>query len=63
MVEDFLHAHDGEDFGPVAIGWQLGHSSGAIANALERLVDDGYAVRVAEKPLRYRARTSDDAPE
>jgi hypothetical protein len=55
QVEDFLNAHAGGEFGPVPIGRALGRSIGAVANALERLVDDGYAVRTSTSPLRYRA--------
>ena len=53
MVEDFLAEHPG-DHGPVDIGHALRRSSGAIANALERLVDTGWAERTSEHPKRYR---------
>ncbi|APU15290.1 MULTISPECIES: MarR family transcriptional regulator [Actinoalloteichus] len=61
MVEDYLTAHPGESFGPAQLGKRLGRSGGAVANALERLVADGYARRVAESPKRYQA-VEGDAP-
>ncbi|WP_418153391.1 MarR family transcriptional regulator [Actinoalloteichus caeruleus] len=54
MVEDFLIAHQGEAFGPAMIGKALGRSGGAVANALEKLVADGYVIRVADSPKRYQ---------
>ena len=53
MVEDYLRAHPGEEFSPNAIGTALGRSSGAVNNALEKLVTDGYAVRTQDKPKRF----------
>ena len=53
LVEEFLAEHPG-DHGPVDIGHALRRSSGAIANALERLVDTGWAERTSEHPKRYR---------
>lgn len=53
MVEDYLREHPEENFGPAAIGKHLNRSSGAVANALDRLVADGYAVMTSPKPKRY----------
>ena len=53
MVEDYLREYAGEAISPNGIGKALTRSSGAVANALEKLVADGYAVRVNEKPRRY----------
>lgn len=54
-VEDYLLQHPAEEFGPHALGTVLGHSSGAIANVLEKLVTGGYARRVRQSPKRYTA--------
>jgi hypothetical protein len=55
MVEDFLRepARDGKDFTPGDIGRVLERSSGAVSNALEKLVEEGTAVQVNEKPRRF----------
>ncbi|GAB3436486.1 hypothetical protein [Actinophytocola sediminis] len=52
MVEDYLRDNSGE-FSPNTIGKALGRSSGAVHNALEKLVDSGYAVRTSDKPKKY----------
>jgi hypothetical protein len=52
MVEDYLREHPGEH-GPTEIGHALGRSSGAIANALEALLEAGTAERTSEAPRRY----------
>ena len=52
LVEDFLRDNPGE-FSPNAIGKALKRSSGAVHNALEKLVESGYAVRTSEKPKKY----------
>ena len=49
-----LDAHPGGEFTPHEIHKVLGHSSGAIANALETLVKLGEAVVATEKPRRFR---------
>lgn len=54
MVADHLTEHPGEH-GPTGIGRALGRSSGAVANALERLVTTGWALRTNDRPRRYRA--------
>ncbi len=52
-MEEYLTEHPGEDFGPAKIGKNLGRSGSAVNNALEKLVTDGYAVRVCEAPKRF----------
>jgi hypothetical protein len=52
QVEDYLAETPGEH-SPVEIGKVLGRSSGAIANALESLVESGDAVRTSDQPRRY----------
>jgi hypothetical protein len=52
MVEDYLRDNSGE-FSPNAIGKALGRSSGAVHNALEKLVESSYAVRTSDKPKKY----------
>ena len=54
MVEDFLRDHAGQDFSPSAIGKNLNRSAGAVHNALEKLVNAGYAVRTSDRPKRFR---------
>lgn len=58
LVEEFLTDHPGEH-GPVEIGKAISRSSGAVANALGRLVTSGWAVRTSDKPKRYRYADSD----
>lgn len=53
MVEDYLRDHPEEEFGPTKLGHDLSRSTGAVANALERLVTAGYAVRTKDRPKRY----------
>ncbi len=52
MVEDYLRDNSGQ-FSPNAIGKALNRSSGAVHNALEKLVESGYAVRASDKPKKY----------
>ena len=52
MVEDYLRDNSGE-FSPNAIGKALDRSSGAVHNALEKLVTSGYAARTSDKPKKY----------
>ncbi|MDX3663676.1 hypothetical protein PV646_40885 [Streptomyces sp. ID05-26A] len=62
MVEDFLTDHAGEEFGPSAIAKALGgKSSGAVSNALDKLVDDGTAVKSSEKPRRFALASAQQA--
>ncbi|MBW4717351.1 helix-turn-helix domain-containing protein [Saccharothrix obliqua] len=53
MVEDHLRENPGQEFSPNAIGTALGRSSGAVHNALEKLVTSGYAQRTNDKPKKY----------
>jgi hypothetical protein len=52
MVEDYLRDHPGEQFGPTAIAMG-GKSSGAVSNALDKLVEDGVATKTQDKPRRF----------
>ena len=53
-----LAAHADEPIGPARIATALGRSSGAVANALERLVRSGAATLVATTPRRYQVAAS-----
>ena len=54
MVEDWLRDHPGEQAGPTKIAKDLGgKSSGAVSNALDKLVEDGVAVKAQDKPRRF----------
>ena len=54
MVEDWLRDHPETQFGATAIAKDLGgKSSGAVSNALEKLVADGVAVKTQDKPRRF----------
>jgi hypothetical protein len=55
MVRDFLHAHPGHEFNAGTISRELGRSSGAVSNALAKLVINGAAVLTNEAPMRYTA--------
>ncbi|MGW4526904.1 hypothetical protein [Amycolatopsis sp. NPDC004378] len=55
MVLNFLKAHPGEEFGPAKIGTELVRSSGAVNNALEKLVINGLARKTCEAPKRFTA--------
>jgi predicted transcriptional regulator len=52
-VEDFLREHPDDEFGPAAIAKKLARSSGAVSNALDRLVAKGTAVQTKASPKRY----------
>jgi hypothetical protein len=54
LVAAHLAGYPAEDFGPHAIGRVLGRSSGAVANALDRLTALGQAQLTSEAPRRYR---------
>lgn len=54
-VAAHLTAHPGKDFTPHEIGKAIGHSAGAIANALDRLAALGQAVETCERPRRFTA--------
>jgi hypothetical protein len=71
LVGAHLLAHPGTDFTPHQIGRVLDRSSGAVANALDRLTALGRAHLTSEKPRRYQATepapdpaetTADDSP-
>jgi hypothetical protein len=49
-----LDAHPEGEFTPHEIHKVLGHSSGAIANALDTLVKHGEAELATDKPRRFR---------
>ena len=55
LVKEFLQAHPGEEFGPAKIGTELVRSSGAVNNALEKLVTNGLATKTCEAPKRFTA--------
>lgn len=62
LVEDYLTEHPGQQFSPNAIGKALGRSSGAVSNALDKLVADGYAVQTQDKPKRFQAKVIPPLP-
>lgn len=54
MVEDWLREHPDEQAGPTKIAKDLGgKSSGAVSNALDKLVADSVAVKTQDKPRRF----------
>ncbi|WP_414944863.1 hypothetical protein [Amycolatopsis sp. cmx-11-32] len=53
LVEDYLAEHPQDSFGPAQIGKALSRSGGAVNNALEKLVTDGYALKTCEAPKRF----------
>ena len=53
LVAAHLTAHPDGDYSPHQIGRVLGRSSGAVANALDRLTALGQAQLTSEKPRRY----------
>ena len=57
-----LRANPGSSFTPHEIHKVNGHSSGAIANALDTLVKHGDAELATEKPRRFRLAGSAAAP-
>ncbi|WP_436778223.1 helix-turn-helix domain-containing protein [Yinghuangia sp. YIM S09857] len=59
MVFDHMNTRPGQEFTPGQIGRALGgRSSGAVANACDKLTADGLAELVNDKPRRYRAVTA-----
>ncbi|MER5541002.1 helix-turn-helix domain-containing protein [Streptomyces sp. NPDC002586] len=54
MVIDHLSAHPGEAFTATGISRVIEKSSGAIANALVKLVRENIAEQVSERPRAYR---------
>ncbi|WP_236703778.1 MarR family transcriptional regulator [Lentzea aerocolonigenes] len=62
MVEDFLREHAGDEFSPTAIANALGgKSSGAVSNALDKLVVDGIAMKTQDKPRRFALAADEQA--
>jgi hypothetical protein len=62
MVEDYLRDHPSEEFGPTLIAKALGgKSSGAVSNALDKLVQDGTAVKTKESPRRFALAPAEQA--
>jgi DNA-binding transcriptional ArsR family regulator len=53
LVFDYLKAHAGEAIGPSAIGKALSRSSGAVANACQRLEVSGRLRLASASPRRY----------
>jgi hypothetical protein len=56
LVQAHLAAHPDAEFTPHSIGRVLDRSSGAVANALDRLTALGHAQLTTDKPRRYRHR-------
>lgn len=55
LVAAALARHPDIDYTPTQLSHLLGgRSSGAITNALEKMIKDGVAVRTCDKPKRYR---------
>jgi hypothetical protein len=54
MVIGYLRERPDQELSPSAIGKGLERSSGAVANACDRLMTDGAIVQTSEKPRRYR---------
>jgi DNA-binding MarR family transcriptional regulator len=62
MVEDYLAEYPNEQFSPSAIGKALNRSSGAVNNALDKLVADGYAIQIQDRPKRFRINATASEP-
>lgn len=63
MVIDHLQAHPGEAFTATRISRVIEKSSGAIANALATLTQQGIAEQVSDKPRTYRVAAAESATE
>lgn len=59
VVEDFLRERPEEEFGPSTIGKALNRSAGAVNNACEKLVTEGYARRTRQAPKRFTVASDD----
>ncbi|MEU8342399.1 MarR family transcriptional regulator [Spirillospora sp. NPDC048832] len=57
-VAAHLTGHRGAAFTPHEIAKVIGHSAGAVSNALDRLTDAGEAELVCERPRRFTAATA-----
>jgi len=56
LVLKHLREHRHAGLTPTAVAKALGgKSTGAVGNAIERLVSSGEAVKVADRPRTYRA--------
>ena len=62
LVQAHLAADLDADFTPHAIGRVLSRSSGAVANALDRLTALGQAQLTSDKPRRYRHQATASTP-
>ena len=62
LVAAHLAANPDADFTPHAIGRVLSRSSGAVANALDRLTALGQAQLTSDKPRRYRHQAPASTP-
>jgi hypothetical protein len=62
LVAAHISEHPDADFSPHQIGRVLGRSSGAVANALDRLTALGQAQLTSEKSRRYRHQALDSTP-
>lgn len=60
IVHEFLTAHPDHEFTAGTIAREIGRSSGAIGNALAKLVIAGQAALVREAPMTYTATTVTD---
>lgn len=59
MVFEHVNTHPGQAFTPGEIGRAIGgRSSGAVANACDKLTADGLVELACEKPRRFRATTA-----
>ena len=58
LVVEHLKAHPKAEVTPSELGNRLNRSSGAVGNALERLVKAGTASRTSDRPRRYRHKAS-----
>ncbi|GAB2841603.1 hypothetical protein GCM10027176_51810 [Actinoallomurus bryophytorum] len=54
-VAAHLAAHPGLQLTPHEVGKAIGHSAGAVANALDKLTETGQAVLTCDRPRRYTA--------
>lgn len=53
LVTEYLSARPDDQYSPTSVAKAVGHSAGAIYNALERLVAGGTVRRISDKPCRY----------
>ncbi|GLY86049.1 MarR family transcriptional regulator [Actinoallomurus iriomotensis] len=60
-VAAHLAAHPGLQLTPHEIGKVIGHSAGAIANALDKLTEEGQAVLTCDRPRRFTTTATETA--